>query len=151
MKENRVKILFRFYSDLLEREMVETVWAKVLNEKSGFYQIDNIPFYIPNIASDDIVHAKFDKEENYLVFQEPVEYSGNSLIRVLVREQTEINKLRDYFKNLDCTSERNGEKYFAMEIPKNVNYTQIKKELEKLEANGKIEYAEAVLSGNHKY
>jgi len=151
VKENRVKILFRFYSDLLEEEMVETVWATVVDEKNNFYKIDNIPFYIPDIASDDVIRAKFNKEENLLVFEEVVEYSGNSLIRVIIVGEVEINIIRDYFKKLDCASERKGNKYLVIEVPKKVDYSRIKIELEKLARTEKIDYAEAVLAENHQY
>jgi len=151
MIEKHVKILFRFYSDLLEKNMVETVWAKVVNEDRNFYQIDSIPFYIPDIASDDIIQAQFDKKENQLVFKESIEYSGNSLIRVFTKGNTNISSIRNIFKELNCISEQNGDNYFVIEIPKKVNYSNIKKELQKLEEEERIIYSEAVLSEEHKY
>ena len=54
---NYVKILFRFYSDVLEEETVETMWATIVDKENGLYKIDNIPFYVPLLASDDIVFA----------------------------------------------------------------------------------------------
>lgn len=149
-EEDYVKILFRFYSNLLDKNMVETVWAKVVDEEKGFYQIENIPFYIPNIASDDIVHAKFDEAEGHLVFEGTVEYSGNSLIRVfLMKGENEINSLRDIFRKMDCTSERVGDNYFVMEIPKKVNYQLVKTRLQDLANEGIIDYAETVLLDEH--
>jgi hypothetical protein len=56
MADNKlVKILFRLYSTILEEMTVETMWAKVVDEDQGLYGLDNIPFYLPVIASGDIV------------------------------------------------------------------------------------------------
>ncbi len=151
MQNKEVKILFRFYSDLLEKNMVETVWAELVDENKGHYRIDNIPFYVPGIAPDDIIKAEFDENENFLIFKESIEYSGNSVIRVIKFDDTlDINILRNRFKELACTSERMDNKYFVIEIPKSVDYKSIKKELQKMEDSGILAYAEAVLSNEHK-
>ena len=62
-QEDLVKILFRFYSNVLEQETVETMWATVVDKDKGFYRLDNIPFYGPIVASDDIVFAEYDEKE----------------------------------------------------------------------------------------
>lgn len=49
------KILFRFYSDVLGKWTVETLWATAVDVQKGWYRLDNIPFYVKSIASDDIV------------------------------------------------------------------------------------------------
>jgi len=151
MEKTNVKILFNFYSDLLEKQMVETVWAEVIDEEKGYYKINNIPFYVPDVASDDIVKAEFDKDEDFLVFKEAIEYSGNSIIRVIKFDKTlEINALRDKFNDLDCPSEKMGKEYFVMEVPEKVDYKIIKNELQKMEESGIISYEEAVLSDEHR-
>jgi len=53
--DNYVKILFRFHSDVLDEETVETMWATIVDKDKGFYKLDSIPFYAPLVASDDIV------------------------------------------------------------------------------------------------
>jgi hypothetical protein len=42
--DNNVKILFRFYSDVLDEETVETMWASIIDKNKGLYKLDNIPF-----------------------------------------------------------------------------------------------------------
>jgi hypothetical protein len=42
--DNYVKILFRFYSDVLEEETVETMWAVIMDQEKGLYKLDSIPF-----------------------------------------------------------------------------------------------------------
>ena len=96
--ENKlVKILFRFYSDVLEQEMVEMMWAKVIDEVSGLYKLDNIPFYAPHIASDDIIYAEYDEDEERLTYRHTVEPSGNSTIHVIVMDaNVDVGELEQY-------------------------------------------------------
>ena len=56
--EGFTKIVFRFHSEVIDQEMVETLWAEIIDEESGRYRIDSVPFYIPFIATDDIVAAE---------------------------------------------------------------------------------------------
>ena len=106
--DNYVKILFLFYSNVLDEETVETMWATIVDKDNGLYKLDSIPFYAPNVASDDIVFAEFDKQEQMLTYRKTVEYSGNSTIQVVLMNKTEdINSIRDLFKKLGCVSEKN--------------------------------------------
>lgn len=154
MKEtdnNYVKILFRFYSKVLEEETVETMWATIVDKKKGLYKLDNIPFYAPLIASDDIVHAEYDEKEQFLTYRKTVEYSGNSTVQVALTDQTkDISKIRDIFKDLGCTSEGVSKSYFAMEIPYSIDYKIIKQKLVELSSSGIIDYAESCLSEDHR-
>lgn len=66
--DNLVKLVFRFYSNVLEDWTIETLWAQMLDQKKGLYKIANIPFYAP-VASGDIVYAEYDDTEQRLVFK----------------------------------------------------------------------------------
>jgi hypothetical protein len=48
-----VKILFMFFSGVLDEWTVETLWAQTVNAEKNYYKIDNIPFYAA-IASGDM-------------------------------------------------------------------------------------------------
>lgn len=78
--DNHVKILFRFHSNVLDEETVETMWAEIVDKEKGLYKLDSIPFYAPSVASDDIVFAEYDEQEQMLTYRETVEYSGNSTV-----------------------------------------------------------------------
>lgn len=152
MADNLVKILFRFYSDILEDETVETMWAEVIDREKGHYQIDNIPFYAPLVASDDIVFAKYDERESMLTYRETIQYSGNSTIHVIIMDdQYDIDAIRGIFHDMGCLSEKNSDKYFALNIPAKVDYLPIKANLDQLEKEDVIGYAESCLSENHQY
>jgi len=150
-EENFIKILFRYYSNVLEKETVETMWANTINKEKGLYKIDNIPFYGPPVASDDIVFAEFDEEEKMLTYRKTVEQSGNSIIQVILLDKTkDINAIRKIFEDLGCQSERLNDIYFSMEIPFDKDYRKIKPILQELEMKEIIEFAEPCLSKNHR-
>ena len=149
--DNFVKILSRFYSNVLDEWTVETMWAEVVDKDKGLYKIDSIPFYA-SIASDDIVFAEYDDTEKMLTYKETVEYSGNSLIQVVVMDKSVVtNDIRDIFNSMDCQSEKFKDGYFVIEILADKDYQPIKLKLTELHDGGVIDYAEPVLSDKHQY
>jgi len=149
-EDKYVKILFRFFSNMLDEWTVETMWAETVDIKKGHYKIDNIPFYA-SLASGDIVFAEYDEYEKMLTYQDTVEYSGNSTIQVVIMDKTvNTNEIRDMFKTLGCTSEKVKEGYFVMEVPADKKYEPVKQQLSDLEGKGIIGYAEPCLSDNHR-
>ena len=151
MQEDSVKILFNFHSDIFNEEMVETMWATIVDSNKGFYKIDNIPFYVPLVASGDIVFAEFDEQQLMLTYRKTVEFSGNSTIQVvLIDKLKDINSIRKTFEKLGCDSEKVSDGYFSMEIPALVDYRLIKQKLDELEQNEIIGYAEPCLADQHK-
>ena len=152
MDEKKVRILFRFYSEILEQDMEETIWADATNENLGHYKLDSIPFYVPYIATDDLVHAEYDDEEEMLVYQETVEASGNSTIWVVVtKEVADIDEIREIFDDLNCLSDAISNHFFTMEVKVETNYLIVKNKLNELRAEGLIDYTEGCLSVNHQY
>jgi hypothetical protein len=150
-KDNSVKILFRFFSNVLDEWTVETIWADTVDSENGLYKLDSIPFYAP-VASDDIVFAEYDEREQCLTYCKTVEHSGNSTVQVVLLDPaTDINTIRDTFKNLGCISEKLNDKYFAMEVPADKDYIPIRKRLTELNDAGIISYAEPCLARNHWY
>ena len=146
-----VKILCRFYSNFLDEWTVETMWAETIDKDKGLYKIDNIPFYA-SIASADIVFAEYDDREEMLTYRETVEYSGNSLVQVVIMDKSiATNDIRDIFNSLECKSEKFKEGYFVIEVLADKNYEPIKHKLSELQDKGIIDYAEAVLSEQHQY
>jgi hypothetical protein len=116
--DNNVKILFQFYSDIFEEEMVETMWTTVVDRNKGLYKLGNIPFYAPLVASDDIVFAEFDEQQQMLTYRKTVEYSGNSIIQVVLMDKSkDINSIRKTFEEFGCVSEKVNDGYFSMEVP----------------------------------
>lgn len=150
--ESQVKILFRFYSNFLEEETVERMWATIVDKNKGLYKIDNIPFYAQSIATDDLIYAEYDEKEKMLTYRKTIEYSGNSTIQVIIMDNSkDINDIRNLFRDLGCPSERMYDHYFVMEVPSTIDYKIIKTKLDELETNETIGYAEPCLADGHKY
>ncbi|MNK84413.1 hypothetical protein D3C87_1042610 [compost metagenome] len=150
MSDNSEKILVRYYSDILEEIVVETLWAEIINVKEGLYKIDNIPFYGPDFSSDDIVFAEYDEEEERITYRKVVEHSGNSTIQIIVLdEDMDVMELKREFASLGCESEGTGNKYFVMEVPFNISYSLILKKLSELSEDEKIGFAEPNISQKH--
>jgi len=148
--DKHVKILFRLYSSILEEMTVETMWAKVVNEEQGLYALDNIPFYPPVIASGDIVFAEYDSDEQMLAYRETREYSGNSTIHViLMNDAADLKSIGKLFEEMGCNWEGLNDKYFAMDVPVQVNYDLVRARLEELKRQDIIDYAESCLGEGH--
>lgn len=149
--DNKVKILFQFHSNIFDEEMVETMWATTVDRNKGLYKLDNIPFYAPLIASDDIVFAEFDEQQQMLTYRKTLEFSGNSTIQVVLMDKSkDINTIRKTFEELGCISEKVNDGYFSMEVPAVVDYKIIKQKLDDLEQNEIIGYAEPCLADQHR-
>ena len=150
--DDKVKILFKFHSDIFDKLMVETMWTDIVDNEKGFYKLDNIPFYAPLIASDDIVYAEYDESELMLTYKRTIEYSGNSVVQVVIMDssKSDINKIRDMFTDLGCVSEKVNEGYFSMEIPFSMDYKPINTSLNILENDDIIGFSEPCLSDKHR-
>ena len=144
------KIQFRFHSDIFDEEMVESLWAIELDKENGLYKIDNIPFFLNLVASDDIIRAEFDEKEQRLIYKETDEFGENSLIQVVIIDKNiDTNAIRTEFSDLGCQSEKFKEGYFSMEISSDLNFGMVKKKLEELSAAGKIDYAVPIIADRH--
>ncbi|HEY4649925.1 MAG TPA: DUF4265 domain-containing protein [Pontibacter sp.] len=154
MKEEtteHVQIIFRSYSDLFEQEVEETLWAFVLDKENRLYQIDSIPFYTSLLASNDIVFADIDPATKELVYQKTVSYGGHSTIQVVLNdENVAMDTIREVFSKMRCVSEVVNEDFFVLDIPEDIDYSQVKAELDRLEEEEVIEYAEPSLSDVHR-
>ena len=149
--QQHTEIFFRFYSDTFEQEMTEILWVIESDKDQGLYRIDSLPFYVPMVASNDVVQAVYDPEEKHLVYQKTVSFSGNSIIHVVLSDDaTDIEDIRHTFMEYGCVSQKLNDHFFAMEVPASADYNQIKQRLDELEEQELIEYAEPCLSERHR-
>ena len=150
-KAKHEKILFNYYSNVLDEWTSETLWAEIIDREKGIYKLDNIPFYGPLIASDDEFYAAFDESEQMLTYKRTTKHSGNSIVLVMITlNGFDKEIIRNQFKTLDCTSEGLNDSYFSMEILKRVDYSKIKKILTSYENDGILNFSEPCLSEKHQ-
>lgn len=57
--ENSIKVNFVYYN-LEDKLEIESVWAE---KEKEFYRVKNIPFFIPNVAYDDLISVENDEGE----------------------------------------------------------------------------------------
>ncbi|MEO6176580.1 MAG: DUF4265 domain-containing protein [Flavobacterium circumlabens] len=151
MAESHKKVLFKYYSTYLEEVVSETMWAEIIDLEKGYFKLDNIPFFGPLIATDDIFRAEFDENEKVFLHKETIEHSGNSIIQVLILEK-EFDKeiIIEKLKSINCISESLNDTFLAVEIIKDVDYSIVKSLLNEYEKLSVIEFAEPCLSDKHR-
>jgi len=151
MAETHKKILFRYYSDLLDDTVVETMWAEIIDLEKGYFKLDNIPFFGPLIATEDIFFAEYDEDEERLVYRKTIESFGNSILQVVILEKGfDKEIIREELKLINCASEGLNETLFAVEVAKDTDYSIVKDLLSQYELQEIIEFAEPCLSEKHR-
>ena len=151
MAETHKKILFKYYSTYLEEIVSETMWAEIIDLEKGYFKLDNIPFFGPLIATDDIFRAEYDENEKIFMHKETIENSGNSIVQVLVLEEGfDKEIIREKLKMINCVSEVLNDTFFAVEIVRNTDYSLVKSILDDYESLAVIEFAEPCLSDKHR-
>ena len=151
MTETHTKVLFRYYSDLLEETVVETMWAEIIDLEKGYFKLDNIPFFGPLIATDDIFLAEYDKDEERLTYRKTIKTSGNSIVQVVILEKGfDKEIIREKLKEVNCESEGMNETLFAVEITHEVDYSVVKSILNEYAELSVIDFAEPCLSEKHR-
>jgi hypothetical protein len=135
----------------MDQEMVETLWAEIVNPELGHYRIDSVPFYIPFIATDDIVTAEYDSNAEALLFVEKIKASGNSIVWVVIMSNViQLEMIQQLLLDMGCESEAFGDRYFSMEIKAGTSYPKVRNKLLELKQEGLIDFEEAFISEEHQ-
>ncbi|MDP5198853.1 DUF4265 domain-containing protein [Flavobacterium sp. DG2-3] len=150
-QETHKKILFKYYSDYLDEVVSETMWAEIIDLEKGLFKLDNIPFFGPLIATDDIFYAEYDEKEERFMHRKTIQNSGNSIVQIAILEKGfDKEIIRDKLKAINCLSEGLNETFFAAEIAKDVDYSLVRSLLNEYESQEIIEFAEPCLSEKHR-
>ncbi|WP_264550981.1 DUF4265 domain-containing protein [Flavobacterium sp. N2038] len=151
MQETHKKILFKYYSNYLEDNVSETMWAEIIDLEKGLFKLDNIPFFGPLIATEDLFYAEFDEKEERFVYKETIENSGNSIIQILILEKGYDREIiREKLKAISCLSEGLNDNFIAVEVHRDLDYSIVRSVLNDYESEEIIEYAEPCLSDKHR-
>lgn len=138
---DRLKLRFRFENSAGEDE-IETLW--VIKRDDG-YVLDNIPFYVKELALRDVVAARPDAE-GALWFSELVQPSGHSTIHLWFSSDKDVESVREALRQMGCASEVSDlPRLVAVDVPPEVPYERVKDFLEQGECAGRFEYQEACL------
>jgi hypothetical protein len=141
MKKGDYKIKL-VYHDLEEKIAVESVWAE---KEDNYYRIKNVPFFAPNIAYNDLVSVEDDDGE--LFFDSLVEASGHSTIQIIFFDLQCFDEITNELVRLNCSWEGSHLKeYISVDVPKEVDYSKVKRYLDDMSSRKKLDYKEASLS-----
>jgi hypothetical protein len=152
MPDTSVKILFRFYSDILDAETTETLTAEAVEVESGYFKLTSLSFYAPRIALGDIVWAEYNVDDEMLVYRKTVTHSGSSTIHaIILNEECDLDSILAVFELSGCITARLNDKYFVISVPATVNYIPLKRRLDELQSEKIIDYIESCLADDHQY
>jgi Domain of unknown function (DUF4265) len=149
-----VKIAF----DLLQDESgyppvtMETMWAVPVG--SGFFRLDNIPFYVTGVSCFDIVSAQM-QLQGWLRFNGLHQASGHSTLRVIVFDESpdsrpllqRIRELRSELSALGCLTEASHiPSLISVDVPPEVRLAPVQALLLNGQRQGFWDYEEAALA-----
>lgn len=124
----------------------ETIWAIQL--ESGNFEIDNIPFFAENLAYKDIISAENDL--GLLYFDALVKPSEHSTVQIVFFRPEMAEELLKKLELLGCGWEgMEGKAYYAVDVPKELNYLDVKLLLDKGAEEGILDYKESCLGTKH--
>jgi hypothetical protein len=125
----------------------ESLWCI---KEGQIFEVNNIPFIARRIALGDKILAEFDPEEKVYYFDDFVDVSGNSTLRVYFSEPKLIDETVERLNSLGCESEILLQRQIlAVNVPKNVDYLPIKHYLDEGENKKLWTYEESCLA--HQY
>lgn len=143
---NKVKV--GFVQKVADNQFeTETLWCKKYGQN---FQVDNIPFIAKRISLGDIVKAEYDDDDELFYFEDFVESSGNTTVRIFFYKDELIDSTREWLIHRKCNSEvLQARSIVSVNIPKEVDYFPVRAFLEKGEKEGNWVYEESCLE--HQY
>lgn len=143
MENEHVKVFFVQQIDNDQME-TESLWCTVQGE---YFVIDNIPFVAKRISLGDTIKAEYDEEDQAYYFEDFVEVSGNTTVRIYLEDESLIETIRGQLKELGCESEvLLQRRIIAVNIPQDIQYTPVKEYLERGELSKLWVYEESCLA-----
>lgn len=137
-----VKVRFKYEGANADEYEVESMWTQ---KRDDGYEIDNIPFWVKELAVGDVVSAEPD-DDGALWFTGLVRPGGHSTVQIWFSSEADVQSVRDALKQLGCASEISElPRLIAVDVPPTTNYEEVKRFLDEGESRGIFEYQEACL------
>ncbi|MDC4768982.1 DUF4265 domain-containing protein [Acinetobacter baumannii] len=124
----------------------ELIWGEMY--KTDQYFVRSIPLFAPNLAFGDLIQVEIDDETLY--FDDLIKPSNNSTLRIVFfnNDIKCIEKILTTLESYLCGWEGfESRRYYAINIPKKVDYALIKKYLD--DRKDFFDYEESCLSDQH--
>lgn len=137
--KDKVKITYKNNNQELSEEIV---WVKKVK---NLYRIDNIPFFAPNVALNDLIRVEIEDGEKY--FDELIEPSGHSTIQTIFLLEERKNEVINKLESLGCNWEGlQNQKFISIDIPPKVDYEKVKKVLYDYFEAGILDFKESCIA-----
>nr|WP_317631312.1 DUF4265 domain-containing protein [uncultured Flavobacterium sp.] len=154
-QENFREILFQYESNITNEEITEALWAEIVNAEENQYMLYSIPLHGFMIAPGDIFVAVEEEVEGetFLVFDHVTNYSGNSVIQVIIPEEEHTAEVEEKLNDLaseGCHLDKINENIILMAVPFEVDFNAVKSLLDGLAATEVLDYAEPIISDKHQ-
>lgn len=147
IKMKKYKIIVTYYQENTLSE--EYLWAIKVNDA---YVVDNIPFFSPNIAYQDLISVE--QDEGVFYYDNLLQESGNSTIQVIFLVDKSKEREICLMKRLEAMSclweGFDGGKLYAVCVTKTTTYSHVKALLDQELSHGTLDYKEACVSNYHK-
>lgn len=142
MKEKIILV----YKDIQGEIAEEIIWSEKLN--NGYHRVENIPFFAPNLAYNDIVTVE--EDNGLLYFNELIESSGHSTIQIIFFKENKVKIVLKKLESLGCSwEEMKNQPYFALDVNQDVDFFKVRKVLNIEFENGTLDFKESCLSDRH--
>ena len=140
-KESDFKIKL-VYHDLEGNVSTEGVWAA---KEGEYYRIKNAPFFAPNLSYNDLISVEEDEGE--LFFDSLIEPSGHTTIQIIFFKAEFVDQVTEDLIKFNCDWEGSHVKrYISVDIPKTVDYSEVRKYLNQKCEEGVLDFKEACLA-----
>ena len=150
MKEQYEQIAIQYHSEVLEKETEEILWGIVIDASKNLFQVDNIPFYGPELSCEDIIYATYNEQEKRYKLEYIETPSGNSTLQVMVlKEKYNREDLYNEILYAQTEIELVDDYYFVINVPVKTDYKNVYAILAALEEEQVISFAEPNLSPKH--
>lgn len=134
------------YKDIEDEIAEETIWSEKLD--NGYYRIDNIPLYAPNLSYNDIIAVE--EDEGVLYFDDLIESSGHSTIQIIFFKEDEAKGVLTKLEKLGCSWEgMKSQPYYSVDVSPSVNYADVRQILDEEAEKEILDYKESCLAENH--
>ncbi len=120
----------------------ERLWA--VKQKDGSYLIDNAPFFVRDVSVGDHVEAV--RQGGELTFKRVVAPSGNSLLRVAVKNPKDEAQIMEALQRMGCKAEKcDNPRLASVVVPPDKPIRPILEYLDRQYAMNKLDFEEAAM------
>lgn len=137
--------VYLLYKDPDGHVRLESVNA---SKNDGYYSIENAPFFAESIAYGDLVEVE--SEDGKLFVTQVVWESDNSTLQIVLFKLDRKDQVTHELLKLGCDWEgSHSTRLSSVNIPKNVDYSQVPNYMNMLLESGVCDFKEACLSDKH--